>query len=130
MANLAELDRVIAHCAANPEQHDQVSWFDIPAENWTDTALGEDILADNWRCHTTACLAGWAAILNGWRPKRPDTIYMINDDGQAESVITVARQVLDLTSEQADELFAQADNLDDIRRVVERIRAEQTEAAS
>lgn len=130
MANLAELDRVIAHCAKHPEQHDQGTWLHIPPSNWVDSDRGEDELTADWRCHTTACLAGWGAILNGWRPMGPDSDFVVNAADWPEPVMIVAQRIFDLTDGQAHELFVWTRNLDDIRRVVERIRAKEGEAAS
>ena len=125
MANLPELDRVIAHCEANPERHDQGTWFDTPERAWTD--IDEGTLAPDWQCHTTACVAGWAAILNGWRPMWTDSTKMLHSaTGEVEQVITVARRLLGLTAPQAAVLFTETFDLADVRRVVERIRTEQT----
>lgn len=44
--------KVLDHVEAHPDQHDQSIWVDNPAPDATSL------------CNTTACLAGWAVLLN------------------------------------------------------------------
>lgn len=123
MANFAELDRVVAHCAANPERHDQGLWLDVCATAWLNPDEGE--LAEDWQCRTTACVAGWTAILNGWRPIADNSAEMTDGD-HVEHATIVAQRVLGLSPCQANMLFTLTADLADVRIVVERIRAEET----
>lgn len=120
--NTAELDRVLEHCAANPAQHDQDVWFDYmnAYENmWIDDDEGGVTLAEGWQRHVAACVAGWTAILNGWRPIHPESHRVTNDAGQVADVVVVARGILGFTADQAVRMFAHAHQLTEVRRLAQ-----------
>jgi hypothetical protein len=124
MINVAELNRVLAHCEAHPRQHDQNAWLNLADPAWD--GEGEH-LADDWQCHTTACLAGWTVILNGWKPNAVDSSAVINvDTGVTGFVATVARRILGLSADQAHELFTHTATLTDVRRCVKRLLDEES----
>lgn len=88
MANIAELERVFTFISDHPEQHDQTAWT----------------------CETGACLAGHAALMNGYTKKY---VYgcVINGvvdgpDGQSADVGEVAMRILGLSGCEANVLFA------------------------
>lgn len=122
--NMTELTRVFDHCAAHPDQHDQTCWFgyDNYANVWADGITHEDgpVLTADWQQHIVACVAGWAAILNGWRPVHPNSLQVVNDAGAVASVVTVAREHLGLDADQATIMFSQFDTLEEIRQVAEK----------
>lgn len=122
MANFAELDRVVAHCAAHPEQHHQGLWFDLGERAWAD--IDEGKLVEDWQRHVTACVAGWTAFLHGWRPVA-DNSTEVTDGDQLEEVTTVAQRILGLSTLQANMLFTLTCDFAEVRRVVERFRAEE-----
>jgi hypothetical protein len=124
MVNLPEINRVLAHCEAHPKRHDQGMWLYIPESGWTED---EETLITDWQCHTTACLAGWTAILNGWKPEHIDSVLVCNPaTGEIDSVPTVARKILGLTVEQAQVLFTRTTTVADIRACVDRFLAEES----
>jgi hypothetical protein len=119
MINFTEIDRVLDHIGHLPAwQSDQGNWIVV---------LKGRIEDDDWRCHTTACVAGWTAILNGWRPVADDGTRgksgTVVREGDRRHSSDVATEVLGLTFAEADELFYETDDLDAARAVVERWRA-------
>jgi hypothetical protein len=96
MVNIPELERVIAFLEDHPDQHDQKHWLN--------------------ECGTAGCLAGWTAMLNGYRAISHDTFgwagwtaTVIADDDPDDpgnDVKVVAMKLLGLTEEDADVLFA------------------------
>lgn len=96
-----------------PEHHDQSWWFRY---------------GDNWRCDTTACVAGTAAVLAGW----------VEVDGHDRVRRRVAcgaprryrgdwrrmgQELLGLTDAQADTLFHDTETAD-VLKVIDRILEE------
>lgn len=87
----------------------------------------------NYRCDTGMCFAGWACELSGgtWStgPDGPLSDYLIAEPDDGEDMfgrwdmrlVTAhnrARRLLGLDGGQADELFDQDNDLDDLRRMV------------
>jgi hypothetical protein len=58
-------------------------------------------------CGTTACIAGWAAILSGYSP----------EDCECEEVASIAERELELTPKQSSSLFLDADEEKAIERL-------------
>lgn len=128
VANMEELDRVVAHCEQLGERHTQDSWFEVDpaAYDWPDDIDGWR-LTEDWQCHTTACLAGWTAILHGWRPVGPDTALMWHPGSDHQRrVMSVAREILGLTLHESLWLFNYSSTLADVKIAAERIRAGET----
>lgn len=134
--NYEELRRVWKHIETNPRQHDQGAWYSVPSTYFQVTGTRSGLPYTNeityqltepeWQCGTTACLAGWTAILNGWRPIEPNAAF-VTDGEQVKIVYHVARKLLDLTEEQAMVLFDGDHTFDELRRYVEHFLA--TESA-
>lgn len=87
---LALAKRVRDHVKAHPEQHDQTLWyFSEPT------------------CGTTACIAGWTAVLDGAQPIQDyageSCLVAIGDDQR--SIPVYARKALGLTGSEAWQLF-------------------------
>lgn len=120
MADMAKIDEVVAHLEAHPDLHRQSVWFDVPDRLWTD-----DKLVKGWQCGTTACLAGHAAIIDGWRPTDPYNAETMTKDGQTGYVGEIAADLLDLDPEDASTLFNSTNDLSDIRVVVEALRSDE-----
>jgi hypothetical protein len=122
--NFDEIDLVLAHIEDNPERHDQSMYFHIPAEWWepydvssTYSPIGLQ-LRPGWECETTACLAGHAAFLNGYRPMGLG-LTVVHEDGRHGEVYKVAAGLLALDPADARNLFLYCTDLDDIRSYVE-----------
>lgn len=101
--NLEKLDQAIAYIEAHPEEHDQAAWL------------------ERWDCGTVACLAGHVALLASGTPSCSGWVLM---DGEERHVEDVAREVLDLTEEQADRFFYST-NLAAIKRLRDEMAATQ-----
>lgn len=80
---LALAKRVSAHLHAHPEQHDQYEYY-------TET-----------ECGTTACVAGWTAILDGADPIRRS----YDEYGRAFSISEYSQEALGLDDDEANALF-------------------------
>jgi hypothetical protein len=118
--NLEKLDEAIAHAEAHPEGHSQAFYF----------ARGFD-------CGSTACLAGIAALLAGWRPVWTDadvwepeddspggrSTSTVERDGEQQDVYVVAKDILGLTDRQAGNLFVFSGSLDCAKRYRDEIAA-------
>lgn len=86
--------------------------------------------ADGDENGASACVAGHAAMLAGWkRVRKPSygdtqsfTSFSVELDGEVRSVYVVAREYLDLTVPQANALFLSVHlrDIDDVRRVIDR----------
>ena len=118
--NTAELTRVLEHCETHPDQHNQGAFFDVAEEDRDQVWTGDDTaLVAGWEQHIIGCVAGWTAILNGWRPMRPDSSY-VTKGGATANVYTVARDILGLSNQQAEWLFSWARDLTDASRLAEK----------
>lgn len=111
--NVDRLRDVLEHVTTCPHTWDQNVWLVPPEDAAVEAQPGTD-----WTCGTTACLAGWAALRHGYRPSRNDDHVVRLDDpddwGYARFVSDVARELLGLTREQGDLLFAGANALRDL----------------
>jgi len=110
--NVSLLRQTLAYIEAHPEE-------------WNQT---------NWRCGSTACFAGHAAMLDGgqWEDEFSDDLLARDDDPEASvwksqggpPVISVerrARRILGLTGADAGDLFFGYNDLDDLRAWVDAI---------
>lgn len=87
--------KIIAGILAKPEAYDQASWVRVERDGFMlHEVVGRrpNILSPN--CQTTACIAGWAAILGNWGKEHKG--WTIHD---------VAQKLLGLTDIQADAMF-------------------------
>jgi hypothetical protein len=93
MANNTNFDTVMNFIRSNPEKHNQNEWV------WSeDTGL----LIEN-DCITTACIAGWTAILLGNATKLD--IDMCTVGGKRQRIDKVAQRILELTEYESSVLF-------------------------
>lgn len=112
MANMERLDRLVEWAAAQEDlraaglssEWDQTEW------------IGKRF------CGTVCCVAGKVALEDGHRPVN-DLSYIITVDGRRMGVDTYAMDALGLNDDQADVLFEASNTLDDLRVIVEAIRA-------
>lgn len=81
----------------------------------------ERVDLDSWICGTTACYAGHVALQAGATPvycdDEPDTALIDTPDGLRIPVSTYAAHILDLSDDQADELF-NAGSLDELEGII------------
>lgn len=129
--NEPELQRVLDFVSTHEEQHDQENWIAlaqnagdapelyevVPQARDGDEYVLRDVpvLRDEqvWSCGTAACVAGWTALLNGWRPigDDPEAVFK---DGVVRDVRGLARELLWLDDYQADRLFDPDQSLDEV----------------
>lgn len=126
--NRDELLRVWKHIQENPSRHDQGAWVrldprycDRIAEaprffsSTTANALRYYVVDDEWQCGTTACFAGWTALLNGWRPVGPHQWVAVTNGVEVRDVDDIAIEILGLTRAEAFALFyANEDEIDQV----------------
>lgn len=115
MPNVKLLRETLAHIEAEPRK-----WYQ-----------------PDWRCGTGMCFAGWAVTLAGgqWKhgPDEAGSDLLVVEPGDSEfdrrvgstMAMTRAQRLLGLTEDQADELFDGSNDLDNLRRIVEGLCAEE-----
>lgn len=114
----AVLDFIEAH----PDKHDQSRWIYSPtAEEIPPGVIGPDEVYAGYdrdrvlnECGTTACYAGWYALLAG----RVFSGYGHLLSGGRQDVPRFAAKGLGLTPDEAYALFYDADDLADVRKAV------------
>lgn len=84
--------KILTQIEEHPEQHDQVHW------------------AAQTRCGTTFCVAGWACFLSGYEPVFTGDSKLFEGfagekDGELFQTSEKARELLDLSFEEMDQLF-------------------------
>jgi hypothetical protein len=115
------IDRVVDVIEHNPNAHDQSYWA------WRDmdyslTAPPLSISLDNFPCGTTACVAGWALLLAGYVLTFDEGSDAANFAENGRIIPLLARELLRLEREQAEQLFGWTTDLASIRRVVNEIK--------
>ena len=104
----------------------------VNKERWSQSQFISGVVVsstDDWHeCGTTLCLAGWGAILNGYRPQADEEnrptgwVYPVGRPYELESIEDVAIRVFDLTDVEADHLFFTfTQDVDVLPRAVERV---------
>lgn len=106
--NSEKFDRVVEFIQDHPDAHNQSTW------------IGRSNSYNDFSCGTTGCIAGWAALQNGWRPVwsayYDDNANEVVKDGVRCPVGRVGRDELELADDQADWMFDGSRELDDIVR--------------
>lgn len=101
MANITEMERVLAFITDHPEQHNQRSWT----------------------CETGACLGGHAALMNGWRKAHDNNGNVIDGsvidaNGRQDLVEDVAAAIFDIRPLEALILFSPRNDRDSIALMI------------
>lgn len=94
--NEDQLRQTLDFITDRPERHQQATW--------TSTSVRvQDLAAEGWQCNTIGCVAGWAALRNGWLPapvidwNSELQKYVMAPDGYLyEASVVPADQLLDL----------------------------------
>jgi hypothetical protein len=63
-----KLWHVLKFITEKPEAHDQSTWMRLPDKDTVPSAEME------WSCGTTACVAGWVTLFDGWKPALPEWV--------------------------------------------------------
>ena len=105
MPNKPLLQATLAHIETLPKMVEPYLWSD--GDHWAQDMWREEILDNRGEvCGTAQCFAGWACTLAG-------------SDAHGPTQISVAAQeLLGLYDEQAADLFAFDNTIDDLRRIV------------
>lgn len=118
MANAQRLHGTMAHVLEHPEQHDQQHWI---------TILNRTTRPNP--CGTTACFAGWAALLYGpelgYTRHEIGPEHWVSPEGHSIHVRDVAMAVLDLNDDQANNLFAPNNRVHRLQTLVDRYTEEE-----
>jgi hypothetical protein len=118
--------RVLDHIDAHPEQHNQAVFLRTPGGMADEVeAITPEVVAQH--CGTTACFAGWAALLSGLELDRFSGDAIL-PDGLTRDIELTARDLLNLTPPQSDELFYAAQHIDEVRATVAEIFGPRPEA--
>ena len=125
LRGLALLDKIIEIIEAHPELHDQHVWAKV--SSFPGLTRGWDLNRDGdtvpETCGTTLCVAGWAAHLCGaqleYRVSGWTRLVLTADyatmDGSFLRIDTLARQLLELDADFAEELFHDNNTLNSIK---------------
>lgn len=106
MTNTDLLKRTLAHIEANPSEWQQSSW------------------AARTDCGTAYCFAGWAVKLSKpdavpyFESNESDVTFLARSEGDVFDIEDLAIDLLDIECDEADQLFAPSNSLDDLRRLV------------
>lgn len=129
--NVPELRKVLEFLTANRKKHRQGAWTlpDVHSTEdyelinvtytggltWEEKVVTEESV---WKCNTGGCLAGWTAMMLGWRPivGMDSTVWK---DGKVGHVDDITRKHLGLTDVQASILFQGSNSLHDLWAVAE-----------
>jgi hypothetical protein len=115
------IDRVVDVIEHNPDAHNQNYWawrdmdYSLPAPPL-------NISIDNFPCGTTACVAGWALLLAGYAITFDEDSDIADCAENGRIIPLLARELLRLEREQAEQLFGWTKDLASIRRVVDMIK--------
>lgn len=135
--NVPLAEEVLRSITAQPEEHDQASWFEVtdfdnlPGEArvvYENEDDREEIKTVNVRgmlegsCGSTACVAGWAALLSGWEVNTVRSLTgngefvdtsAVSPDGEEVSGVDFelqGREALELSEQDARFLFFDTDD--------------------
>lgn len=119
-----KFDEVIEFIEEHPQRWDQSVWLED--RDWmvddSDPAVNS--------CGTVGCVAGWAAMLNGWKMVRPAGFgTIVEKHGRREYVEVAGRTELGLEPWQADVLFHGNNDLESIKLIGKAIAAGETNLA-
>jgi hypothetical protein len=106
--NVELLRQELCWVTEHPRQHDQNLWIDNP--RMATYPVPAPAPGENWACDTTACLAGWTAIHQGWAPvwEPYGGGGYVTRDGVRRHAPDVAQEELGLTPDQRRLLFFRA----------------------
>ncbi len=108
MPNAARAYKVLDHIHAHPGSHDQGQFLEIAGLSirYDEDAPYLDAGEVATSCGTTACFAGWSALLAGHRLNR----YATAENGRHAQAI--AMRWLEIDDEQAELLFFEAQDME------------------
>lgn len=115
MPNVEMLRLVQKQIHNEPESWNQRYWF----------TRSRRFMNEAW-CGTRACVAGTAALLDGWSPawEEGPTYSMtghVHKDGVVAYVGDVARELLNLHEDEANELFFGSNSLDTVDELIDQL---------
>lgn len=129
--NFPLLDEILAYVKAHPMQWNQDDWFKIVDLETGDVRYESEkvIVQEINSCGAAMCFAGHAALRMGF-PAPPKNngqswsrkVDSDDDWADSESVETFARNVLGLTADQGEALFAGNNTLQDLEDIIEALR--------
>lgn len=114
---------------ANPDKHEQGIYIEVNHDEFVTREAAEAA----WDCGTAGCLAGHAAIYDGWRPKVNTTsffdeepIFWLSDTfvtkgEETYSVDDVANELFGLDDEQGEWLYYGNNTIDDLWRIADEL---------
>lgn len=128
--NMPLLRKVYEEIVHNPENWRQSNWVTATLTTEARVALigarelPATVLEQQWHCGTAYCFAGHAAVMSGWQPLVEAYQYSGTvvagemathaDHDEKHYIEDVAQHELGLTDDEADNLFAAGNDIDDI----------------
>jgi hypothetical protein len=113
----------------NPERHEQGQWMTdvVQAAATVGPTAGPDtitaaVLAPENECGTAGCVAGWGALFAGYHQLRDGHYeYVVDENGREYLMQEAAREAFALSYDQAENLFAGTNEIDDIVTMLDRL---------
>lgn len=124
--------KVLDYIEAHPEQHDQDEFLHASREldelfdRREFVPVTTDVVIQH--CGTTACFAGWTALLSGKTLHASGNVR--DDDGRTIDIERAAADLLGIDQEAACDLFYGADDLGEVRDAVAEIFGPRPDAAA
>lgn len=125
MANVELLEKVYEYIENNPQKWKQSVWFAILDEDGKMTFNDFEVEVEEVNsCNTAFCFAGHTALMTGFvaPPKVNGALWEGEVDGKYYAVNEYAKEKLGITWDQADELFAAENSMEDIRKIIDMIK--------
>lgn len=112
---------VLRRIREHPETHNQESWIELGCPTVDDLPYLNRRYVDPLHCGSTACTAGHAIYAAGGHAVRlgGGVQWVHPSVGAAESVLILARKLLQLSSDEAQTLFMYADEQDAVNALQE-----------
>lgn len=105
MVNIEKVTQLHDFLAENPAK--------LHMGYWGRVSRVQDSDCQEITCGTTACIAGWAVILDGWKPNHVSEnglFESVTKDGTLRDVENLAGEILGITRTQQNKLFFLGDD--------------------
>ncbi len=134
--NAALASEVLAYIREHPEQHHQASYVEPAEDGALDDLSPSDgepdvlVVAENvrptegeYRCMTTACIAGWAVALAGPKAVTAAWNTLTDHEQDVEPWFETGRRLLGMTRPEANAVFMEFDEEAALERLAAMVEA-------
>lgn len=131
--NIELLDKVMDHIEHNQELWEQSTWAGLVVNGYSSEDLRRFVAEDpdNPACGTALCFAGHACNASGWHPLFDITGFWFsahtgtckNKAGEMAPIEDKAKELLGISWDTAEKLFAGENSLETLRNMVAHLKA-------